>query len=110
MHTAYAHDSTFFLKDIPSVKELINSFNQSYHFLGSKANIEKCEIVGICSLKGVTEKVWGLKCVDLSNDTIKILGIHFSKKKIVQMQNNFFHYDKKNTARSSFEELTYAYL
>ena len=60
------------------VKELINSFNQFYHFSGLKANIEKCEIAGIGYLKGVTDAVCGLKCVDLSNDTIKILGIHFS--------------------------------
>ena len=78
LYTVFSHDSTFFLRDIPSVKELINSFNQSYHFLILKANIEKCEIVGICSLKGVTEAVCDLKCVNLSNDTIKILGIHFS--------------------------------
>ena len=65
LYTAYADDSTFFLRDIPSVKELINSFNQFYHFSGLKANIEKCEIAGIGSLKGVKEEVCGLKCVDL---------------------------------------------
>ena len=40
LYTAYADDSTFFLRDIPSVKELINSFNQFYHFSGLKTNIE----------------------------------------------------------------------
>ena len=79
LYTAYADDSTFFLRDIPSVKELINSFNQFYHFSGLKANIEKCEIAGIGSLKEVKEPVRGLKsqsvvCVDLANNTIKILG------------------------------------
>ena len=74
MYTAYADDSTFFLRDIPSVKELINSFNQFYHFSGLKANIEKCEIAGIGSLKEVKEPVRGLKCVDLANNSIKILG------------------------------------
>ena len=95
MYTAYADDSTFFLRDILSVKELINSFNQFYHFSGLKANIGKCEIAGIGSLKGVTEAVCGLKSVDLSNDTIKILGIHFSYSKKVQMQNNFISTIKK---------------
>ena len=51
LYTAYANDSTFFLRDTPSVKELINSFNQSYHFSGLKAKIEKCEVVGIGFLK-----------------------------------------------------------
>ena len=95
LYTAYADDSTFFLRDILSVKELINSFNQFYHFSGLKANIGKCEIAGIGSLKGVTEAVCGLKSVDLSNDTIKILGIHFSYNKKVQMQNNFITTIKK---------------
>ena len=81
LYTVYADDSTFFLRNIPSVKELINSFYQFYHFSGLKANFEKCEIAGIGSLKGVEEAVCGLKCVDLSNDTIKILGIHFSYNK-----------------------------
>ena len=100
LYTAYADDSTFFLRDIPSVKELINSFNQFYHFSCLKANIEKCEIAGIGSLKGVKEAVCGLKCVDLSNDTIKILGMHFSNNKNVHIQNNFL---------TAIKKFTYAY-
>ena len=95
LYTAYADDSTFFLRDILSVKELINSFNQFYHFSGLKANIGKCEIAGIGSLKGVTEAVCGLKSVDLSNDTIKILGIRFSNNKKIQMKSNFITTIKK---------------
>ena len=89
MYTAYADNSTFFLRDILLVKELVNSFNQFYHFSSLKANIEKCGIACIGSLKGVTEEVCGLKCVDLSNNTIKILGIHLSYNKKIQMLNNF---------------------
>ena len=100
MYTAYADNSTFLLRDILLVKELINSFNQFYHFSGLKANIEKYKIAGIGSLKGVTETACGLKSVDLSNDRIKILGIHFSYNKKVQMQNNFI---------TTFVEFTHAY-
>ena len=64
LYTAYADDSTFFLRNILSVKELINSFNQLYHFSGLKPNTGKCEIAGIGSLKGVTEAVCSLKSVD----------------------------------------------
>ena len=46
LYAAYADDSTFFSKDILPLKELINSFNQFYHFSGLKANIRKCEIAG----------------------------------------------------------------
>ena len=81
LYTAYADDSTFFLRDILSVKELINSFNQFYYFSGLKANIENFEIASTGSLKGVTEAVCGLKCIDLSIDTIKTLGIYFFYKK-----------------------------
>ena len=41
------------------------------------------------SLEEVAEAVCGRNCVDLLNDTIKILEIHFSNNKKVQMQNNF---------------------
>ena len=91
LYTAYADNFTLFSRDILSVKELINSFNQFYHFSGLKANIGKCEIAGIGSLKGVTEAVCCLKPVHLSNDT----GIHFSYNKKVQMQNNFITTIKK---------------
>ena len=95
-YTAYAGDSTLFLYDILLVKELVNSFNQFYHFSGLKANIGKCEMAGIGFLKGITEAVSGLKSVDLSNDTIrKILGIHFSYNKKVQMQTSFITMIKK---------------
>ena len=73
MYPTYADDSIFFVRDIPLVKELINNFNQFYHLSGLKGNIKKCEIAGIGFLKGVTNTVCGLKFVDLSNDTIKIL-------------------------------------
>ena len=95
LYTAYADDSTFFLRDILSVKELINSFNQFYHFSGLKANIGNCEIADIGCLKGVTKAVCGLKSVDLSNDTIKILGIRFSNNKKIQMKSNFITTIKK---------------
>ena len=45
-----------------------------------------------------------LKCTDLSNDRIEILGIHFSYNKKVQMKNNYI-----TTISSSFVKFTYAY-
>ena len=46
------------------------------------------KITGIGSLKAGTEGICGSKCVNLSNDTIKILGIHISYNKKVQMEND----------------------
>ena len=95
LYTAYADDSTFFLKNIKSVKELIKSFERFYPFSGLKSNIDKCELAGIGSLKGVKKAICGLKCVDLLNDTIKILSIHFSYNKSAQIQNDFLTTVKK---------------
>ena len=52
-----ADDSTFFLKDISSVK----MFNEA----------------GLNPLKWVLEAVFDFKTVHLTNDAIKLLGIHF---------------------------------
>ena len=86
MFTAYADDSTFFLGDSNSVKNLIKTFSQ---FSGLKTNISICEIAGIYLLKGTVETVCWLKLVDLTVDTIKILGVHFSYNKEAQIRKNF---------------------
>ena len=78
LYTAYADDSTFFLSDIYSIKEMINCFNIFMCFSDLKPNLSKCEIAGIGSLKGVKVGVCGMNCIDLTTETIKILGIHFS--------------------------------
>ena len=39
-------------------------------------------------LKGTQEPVCGLQNIDLANDTIKILGIHFSYNKKIQTEKN----------------------
>ena len=54
LSTANAVDSTFFLKDLASVKKLLNIF--SYY-----SKFSKCEIAGIGSLKGVEVAVCGVK-------------------------------------------------
>ena len=51
------------------------------YFPGLKPNLKKSEIAGIGALKGVQVAVCGLRCIDLNNDTLKILGTHFSYNK-----------------------------
>ena len=75
---AYPDDLTFFLKSISSSKILVQTFKEFSCFSGLKSNIAKCDIADLGPLKGVLEAVCGLKTVDLTNDTIKILGVHFS--------------------------------
>ena len=89
MYTAFADDSTFFLNDLLSVKNLIDTFKVFSLFSGLKANFSKCEIAGLGSLKGVLEAVCGLKSINLTTDTIKILGVHFSYNDTLKVQNNF---------------------
>ena len=43
-----------------------------------KPSHEKCEIASTEVLKSVTVTVCGVKCIDLCNDTITIIGIGFS--------------------------------
>ena len=78
LFTAYADNWTFFLKDISSVKMLVETFKEFSCFSGLKPNIEKYEIAALVPLKGDLEAVCGLKTFDLTNDAIKILEIHLS--------------------------------
>ena len=89
MYTAFTDDSTFFLNDLLSVKNLIDTFKIFSLFSGLNANFSKCEIAGLGSLKGVLEAVCSLKPIDLTTDTIKILGVHFSYNSTLKVQNNF---------------------
>ena len=93
--TAYADDSTFFLKSIASVRILIDTFKVFSCFSGLKPNIIKCEIAGLGILKGAQEAVCSLENIDLTNDTIKILGIHFSYDKKIQTERNYLTTVKK---------------
>ena len=70
LHTAYADDTTLFLKGRNS--SLFSDFS------GLKPNTTKCKIPGKGVLKGVQAAVHGLRCIDLRKKTIKILGIYFS--------------------------------
>ena len=69
--------------DIISIKKY--SWYTFLNFSGLTLNLSKCEIPGTGALKGVQVAVCGIKCVDLNNDTLKILGTHFS---YYEKQNN----------------------
>ena len=90
MYIAFADDSTFILNnDLLSVKNLVNTFKVFSHFSGLKTNLNKCEIAGLGSLKGVLEAVCGLKSIKLTTDTVKILGAHFSHNDTLKLRNDF---------------------
>ena len=53
LYTAYADNTTFFLKDRKSIIELMSDFNTFSRFSGLKPNNTKCEFAGIGVLNGV---------------------------------------------------------
>ena len=89
LYTAYADDSTFFLKDLASVKNLLDIFSYYSKYSGLKPNFSKCEIAGIGSLKVVEEAVCSIKCVNVKVNTIKILEIHFSYNNKLNMEKKY---------------------
>ena len=89
LYTAYADDTTFFLKNKNSVILLFDVFHNFSLFSGLKPNKSKCEIAGISVLKGVQVALCGMQCIDLNESTIKILGIHYSYNKTLENEENF---------------------
>ena len=83
LYTAYADATTFFLKDRKSIIELMNELNTFPNFSGLKPNKTKCKTVGVLIA------LCGMKCVNLNNETVKILGVHFSYNKNLEQDKNF---------------------
>ena len=67
----------------------MNELNIYSNFSGLKLLKTKCEIGGIGVLNGVQVALCGMKCVNLNNETVKILGVHFSYNKNLEQDKNF---------------------
>ena len=65
LYTAYADDTTFFLRDEKSVIELMKTVDIFSIFSGLKPNKSKCEVAGLGALKGVKIALCGMECTDL---------------------------------------------
>ena len=88
LYTAYADNLMFFLKYAQSIENPVEIFNTSL-FSGMKPNLTKSEIAGIRALKRVQVAVCGMRCIDLCNEVIKILGTYFSYNSRVKEECNF---------------------
>ena len=99
LYTAYADDTTFFVKNKKLVIEILNTLNEFSIFSGLKPNKSKCEIVGIGSMNGTSMSVkmalCGMKSINLNFETIKILGTHFSYNKKLEQEKNFYEHINK---------------
>ena len=67
----------------------MNELSTFSNFSGLKPNKTKCEIAGIGVLNGVQVALCGMKCVNLNNKTVKIIGVHFSYSKNLEQNKNF---------------------
>ena len=55
-----------------------------------KPNSKKSETAGIGAQKGVQVAVCSLRCIDLNNDTLKILGTYFTYKEELKEEKSFY--------------------
>ena len=70
---------------------MVNTFRLFSDFSGLKPNLSKCHITCIGVLKGVQVAVCGMRCVDLKNDTLKILGTHFCYNEKLKEEKKLLH-------------------
>ena len=89
--TAFADDTTFFSSDLDSIKVILERFKVFSRYSGLAANTDKCEICGIGVKRGVNIALCGMKCVNLTNDSIRILGVHFSYDQEIVKGKNFLN-------------------
>ena len=87
----YADDTTYFLQDISSLQELKDTISQFSSKSGLFVNYEKSEIAWMnrSEYRRSSTETDKLNWIDLNNDAIKILGIHFSHKKSLSESLNF---------------------
>ncbi len=84
--TSYADDTTFFVDNLVSAEEIFNTFSTFSKFSGLKINKKKCEIAGIGAKRGVLAALSGVKNINLNEQAIKILGVHFLYNKQVLLE------------------------
>ena len=87
--SAYADDTTFFLKNKESVKFPLENIKMFSNFSGLKPNTLKCEICGIGVKRGEKVALCGMKSVDLTSEAVKILGIYYSYNEKVFLETNY---------------------
>ena len=74
---------------LPFFLNILEIFKHFSQFSSLKPNKSKCEIAGTGDLKGVKVALCGMRCVNLHEDIMKILGIHYSYNKQLENYENF---------------------
>ena len=73
----------------------MNVFDTFSVYFGLKSSKSKCEIAGIDVLKEVSVELCGMECIDLTKNSVKVLGIHFSYNRKIENEENFIKFVKK---------------
>ena len=87
--SAFADDTTFFVKNKESLSRLLNIMRKFGEFSSLHANVEKCEAYWIGRSKCRTDKPVNCKVTSLIGSSIKILGVHYSYNREVAEDKNF---------------------
>ena len=85
----FADDTTYFLRDLDSLKELKLTIQEFSKISSLCVNYEKSEIAGIGCNKNLELPEVGIREANLKHDCIRILGIYFSYNKALQNEQNF---------------------
>ena len=80
-----------FFKDLSPVKIVFSLLDTLSKFSGLRPNVSKCEIAGISVLKNVNVALCIMKNVDLTKETIIVLGVHISDNKKFQDDLSFLY-------------------
>ena len=86
LYSAYACDTTFFLRNEKSETEVIKTFDKFSLFPELKINNAKCKIAGTGVKIGVKIALCGMDCIDLTEDVIKISGTYLSYNKTLEQE------------------------
>ena len=87
--SAYADDASYIIKNISSAIEIFNTFDKFSEFSGLRLNKSKCEFASIGVKNGVQTALLGIKNINLKEDFIRILGVHFSYNDTIYKEKNF---------------------
>ena len=77
LYRTYAKDTTLYLSHKNSIVHFSEKFRSISDFSGLKPNTTKWKIAWIGVLKEDQGAVCGMRCTDLRNEAIKVLGIYF---------------------------------
>ena len=87
---AFADDTTFLVRDTQSLRRMLNLAKYFQEYSSLKFNVKKCEACWIGRAKGQSSKPIQCKWINLNQNSIKILGAHFSYNKQLDKKMNFY--------------------